>query len=316
MSDRIAPLDITVIILSFNEEIHIARCIERIRPHVRRVVVVDSFSTDRTVEIARSLGAETLQHEFENHAQQFNWALDELEIDSEWILRLDCDEYFDERALNWFHRELDLLPDTTTAIAFRMMVVFKGTPILHGGYYSTDFVRVWRSGSSRFEERWMGERIVTTGEIHKAHGHLVDENLNSIGWWTDKHNHYATWHVVDLLMRQYSPKNRSIPHERSASRKIRFKRFIRDNGYYRAPLFLRPLMRWFYRYVLRLGFLDGKHGFIWHFLHGLWFYMLIDIKLFEARQYIRKYGIEAYERQIALVYGLNFSLHNEGALSA
>jgi len=107
-------LSITAIILTFNEEIHIARCIERIRPLVARVVVVDCFSTDATVGIARSLGAELLQHPFKNHAAQFQWALDTCHPETEWVLKLDADEYLEEGASAELRHTLRTLPSNVT----------------------------------------------------------------------------------------------------------------------------------------------------------------------------------------------------------
>jgi glycosyltransferase involved in cell wall biosynthesis len=298
-----AARDITAIILSFNEEIHIGRCIERIRDHVGRIVVVDSGSNDRTAEIAHSLGAEVLANRFVNQAQQFNWALSQLNIESGWILRLDCDEYLDAAALAWIDR-LELLPDHIAGVEFRLKLIFKGKFIRWGGYYSTDLARLWRAGKGRVEARWMDERTVVDGRVTRAPGNLVDENLNSIGWWTDKHNRYASRHVLEMTMVRHFADRYQDKDVRLLSRKAQMKRFLRNRVYLNFPLLVRPLLYWSYRYFVMLGFLDGKMGLVWHFLHGYWYYMLIDAKLVEADRILARQGEAALIEHFRVSHGI------------
>lgn len=305
-------LDITAIVLSFNEAIHIERCIARILPHVRRVVVVDSYSTDDTAARARAMGAEVIFNEFVNQSQQFNWALDTLAIDTAWTLRLDSDEYLDDAALDWLQAQILALPDETAGIEFRLKVIFKGKHLRHGGYYSTDLLRLWRSGRGRVEHRWMDERTVVDGHTLKAPGHLVDENLNSIGWWTDKHNRYASRHVIDFILLQHSPEHRRMSSGEQLGDRARFKRFLRNRVYARFPLFVRPVLYWGYRYFVLLGFIDGKRGLIWHFLHGFWYYMLIDVKAWEAKRIIARGGLPALAERYRRSHGLSIDLPSDG----
>lgn len=289
--DMTCPADITAIILSYNEEIHIARCIERVRDHVSRIVVVDSGSTDETVTIAKAMGAEVLCNTFVNQAQQFNWALDNLAVSTEWILRLDCDEYLDEPALA-FLRTLGSVRGDIAGVEFRLKVIFKGHFLRFGGYYSTDLVRLWRRGRGRIESRWMDERTLVDGEIIRSRGHIVDENLNSIGWWTDKHNRYASRHALEMLILRHHVDQHAHDGMRLLARRARMKRFLRDRVYRRFPPLLRPTLYWLYRYVFLLGFLDGRMGLVWHFLHGFWYYLLIDVKLAEAEKVLAEKGNE------------------------
>lgn len=295
--------DITAIILSFNEEIHIERCIGRIRDHVQRVILVDSGSTDRTVELARGAGADVFENPFVNQAQQFNWALANIAIDTAWILRLDCDEYLDKSALDW----LSMLDDLSPAIMgceFRLKVIFKNTFIRWGGYYATDLVRLWRNGKGRIEARWMDERTVVDGPVVRAPGNLVDENLNSIGWWTAKHNRYASRHMLEMTMLRHFAERFVDDDARLLSRKARLKRFLRNRVYLRFPLLVRPSLYWAYRYFVLLGFLDGRMGLVWHFLHGYWYYMLIDTKLVEADRILARRGEAALIEHFEQVHGI------------
>lgn len=301
-----APIvqDITVIILSFNEELHIERCISRIRDRATRVVVIDSGSTDRTVEIAQSAGAEVFANPFVNQAQQFGWALDNVKIESDWILRLDCDEYLDADALAWIDG-LDALDAGVAGVEFRLKVIFKGKFLRFGGYYATDLIRLWRTGKGRIEARWMDERTVVDGHIVKARGHLVDENLNSIGWWTEKHNRYSSRHMVEMLTLRHFPERYESVGSEKFSHRARLKRFVRTRIYPRFPLFVRPFIYWVIHYFLLLGFLDGLRGMIWHFLHGYWYFMLIDAKILEADRVLARQGEAGLIAHLRSVHGIS-----------
>lgn len=297
---------ITAIILSFNEEVHIARCIERLWPVVQRIVVIDSFSTDRTVDIARSLGAEVLQNVFRNHAAQFQWGIDHADVNTEWTMRIDCDEYLEGGLQEAILTQLPSLPQDVTACTFKLKVIFKGKFIRWGGYYRTILTRLWRTGAGHIEGRWMDERIVTT---HGAHlrlrgGDLVDENLKDITWWTDKHNGYATKQMIDFISLEQPlfPVDQRVRHDNNNTAK--WKRFLRNIIYAGAPLYFRAVLYFVQRYFFRLGFLDGKKGFVWHFLQGFWFFVLMDAKVDEARTYIREHGLEAFKQHLAERFGV------------
>ena len=297
LADTSGPkLSITVIILAFNEELHIERCLTRIAPLVERMVVIDSFSTDRTVEIAKSLGAEVLQHAWKNYSDQFQWGIDNARPKTDWVMRLDSDEYVELGAQAALRRELPGMPGDVTGLTLKLKVIFREKFIRHGRYYSTVLLRLWRTGVGQIEQRWMDEHIV----LSRGHtrmikgGDLVDHNLNDIGWWTTKHNSYATRHMVDFINREHHLFGEDTRIEGTAAA-ARFKRFLKNSVYGRVPIYLRAVLFYLYRYFIRLGFLDGKQGFVFHFLHGFWMYMLIDAKIDEARMFIKAHGIEAFK---------------------
>lgn len=297
---------ITAIILSFNEELHIARCIERLWPVVQRIVVIDSFSTDRTVEIARNLGAEVLQNPWRNYADQFDWGMRHANITTDWTMRVDCDEYLEPGLQAALIATLPTLPAQVTACDFKLKVVFKGKFIRWGGYYKTILTRLWRTGVGEIEQRWMDEHIVLAhGERRRIHGgDLVDENLKDIGWWIDKHNGYATRQMIDFinLEKPLFPRDDRVRNDDNQSAK--WKRFLRAIVYARAPLYLRAVLYFLQRYFLRLGFLDGRMGFLWHFMQGFWYFMLMDAKVDEARRFIAEHGVEAFKIHLGERYGI------------
>jgi glycosyltransferase involved in cell wall biosynthesis len=292
---------ITAVILTYNEEIHIERCLSNVAPLVQRIVIVDSFSTDRTVEIARRFGAEVYQRTFRNYSDQFQWALDNCGHNADWVLRLDADEYLEEPLKAEILELLPTLHADVTGVAFKLKVVFKGRWLRHGRYYSTVLTRLWRRGAGQIERRWMDEHVVLSHgrTVRLFGGDLVDENLNDIGWWTDKHNRYATRHMVDFINLEFPlfvADDRIFAAPNAAAWR---KRFLKNSVYGKAPMYLRALLFFLYRYVFRLGFLDGRQGFVFHFLHGFWLYVLIDSKIDEACAYIEDHGLEAFREHLS-----------------
>lgn len=301
----VTRLPVTVLILTFNEELHIARCISRIAPYVERVIVIDSFSTDQTMEIARGLGAEAVQRAFVTQSEQFQWAQDTLPLTSDWILRLDADEYLEDGLLRSLEQTLEHLDAGVTGLDFKLKVIFKGHFLRWGGYYETWLTRMWRRGAGYYDTRLMDEKITLRHgrSLRVARGDLVDENLNDITWWTEKHNRYATRQMADFIAVEYglSDYGRAVSDTSSASglnSHNKVKRFLRHSVYRRVPLYVRSVLYFLYRYLLRLGFLDGKVGFVWHSLQGFWYFMLTDVKIEEARTYIAKHGPDAFKEHL------------------
>ena len=298
-----SPLPITVVILAFNEEIHIGRCLERLAGWVERMVVIDSFSTDRTVEIARALGAEVLQHPWKNHADQFRWGLETAAPTTPWVMRIDSDEYFEPEVPDLLRKLLPALDDDVAGVIVKRKFIFQERWIRHGRYYPTKLLRLWRNGAGEIEQRWMDEHIILNrGRTTTLEGaDLVDHNLNSLDSWIAKHNRYATLAMVDYLNREVSlfDEDTRIGATEGAARR---NRFLKNSVYARLPLYLRALMMYVYRYIFRLGFLDGRVGLVFHFMHGLWLFMLIDAKLDEARAFIAKNGVEAFRQNLRQVH--------------
>jgi glycosyltransferase involved in cell wall biosynthesis len=292
-------LPITLILLSYNEEVHLERCLSRIAPWMTRVVLIDSFSTDATTAIATKHGAEVLQHPFRNHADQFRWGLEAAAPATEWVMRIDCDEYFEESALEALAALLPTLAPDVTGVNVRRKLIFREQWIRHGRYYPVILLRLWRNGAAQMEQRWMDEHMALTRgrAVLLEGGDLVDHNLAGLTAWTAKHNRYATLAMVDAINREYPlfEEDRRIEATTGAAAR---NRYLKNSVYGRAPLFLRAALLFFYRYVLRLGFLDGRIGFAFHALHGFWLFLLIDAKIDEARDFIRAHGLEAFKQSL------------------
>jgi glycosyltransferase involved in cell wall biosynthesis len=269
---------IAVIILTKNEEANLPYCLASLAGLDAGLFVIDCGSTDRTVQIATEFGAQVLTHEFVNHASQLNWALDNTRTAAEWILRIDADERLSAELSELLKETLPKLPPDVTGLLVPRRVQFLGRRLRWGDTYPVWLLRIWRIGKGRCEDTWMDEHILLSdGQVCKIRGDLIHVIPKSLTDWISKHNWYASRECNDLLDRQgHTPGDVAGPAGR--------KRWLKRHVYLRLPLLLRAFLYWFYRYVVRLGFLDGKEGLIYHFFQGFWYRFLVDAKLFEMEK--------------------------------
>lgn len=292
--------DISVIILTYNEELHIERCLKNLQPIAQQIFIVDSFSTDKTVQIAESLGAKVFQRPWKNYADQFQWGLDNCPIQTSWVMRMDADEYFEQPLLEEIVGKFPQLPNDINGIYLKRKHHFLGRWIKHGDRYPLVLLRIWKTGQAHIENRWMDEHIVLdSGNSVTFDGDFVDDNLNTVEWFIEKHNRYASREMVDIINHKYHlfARDESIDDAQTGQAKI--KRFVKESLYNKLPLFVRPLLYFCYRYFLRLGFLDGNEGFAYHFMQGLWYRCLVDLKCLEAERVLA--GTESREEKVARI---------------
>ena len=274
-------LDLSVIILTGNEEIHIKRCLDKISPYVKEVFVVDCYSTDKTVEIAKQYkNVSFLYNNWVNYATQLNWAIKNAPIKTEWVLRLDADEYLEPALIERMQRELHSLPDNVSAINIRLKHVFLGK-FIKGGTGKKYLTRIFRNGRAVSENRQMDEHLkLTSGELVTWEEAFYDDNLNNLKWWTNKHNGYAIREAADLLDFEYNFTNaerNELEGQAGAQRSKKHK-------YAKMPLFWRAFFYFCIRYFLKGGMFEGKEGFLWCFLQGWWYRTLVDAIIFEIKQ--------------------------------
>jgi glycosyltransferase involved in cell wall biosynthesis len=282
-SGSAGPL-LSVVVLAYNEEANLPACLESVKGLGCEVFVVDSGSTDRTVEIARAARAHVVEHPFENYAAQRSWAQQNLPIRSDWVLHLDADERLTPGLVREIHEVLAAQSGAqlngVDGFLLRKRTFFMGRWIKHGGHYPSYHLRLFRKNRGRCEERLYDQHFVVNGKIEKLKHDYVDVLCSDLTIWTQRHMRWADLEARELLIGnghgQVRPAIFGNPIER--------RRWLRDGLYARSPLYVRPLLYWIYRYFLRLGFLDGKEGFIFHFLQGFWFRLLVDIKVDEMRK--------------------------------
>jgi len=272
--------DVTAIILTMNESKNIVECIRSIRNFVSRIVVVDSGSSDNTVDIAKHLGAEVYIHEFENYALQFNWGLDNTNITTKWVLRLDADERLTSELCIEAEQAIKVHnDDDTNGMIIRLRNFFLGRFIKHGGAYPFRKLMLFKFGIGRIENRKMDEHTILscgrTIELENDGTHFDFKNLNH---WINKHNWYATREMQD-----YYETNNKGSIEKMPGENIKIRR-RQKYLYYKIPIFIRPFLIFIYRYFFQLGFLDGKEGLIFNFLSSYWYRFLVDAKIYEHKK--------------------------------
>jgi len=279
--------DLAVVILTLNEEPHITRALDNAATIAREIFVIDSYSTDRTAELAHvHLRTTVLEHEFTNHAAQFQWALDNIKTDCSWIMRLDADEVIEAGLVEEIERKLPTLPSDVVGVNLNRKHIFMNRWIRHGGRYPLALLRIWRRGHGRIEKRWMDEHIVVWGgRTVTFENDFADHSLTNLSFFTDKHNKYATREAIDQLNEQIGLFERDDAVAAGASSsQARVKRFVKRGLYNRLPFGVGPLLYFLWRYIAQLGFLDGQEGLIYHFLQGFWYRFLAEAKVFELRR--------------------------------
>lgn len=291
---------LTVVILTKNEQLHISRAIASVRAIAARIIVVDSGSTDDTIALARAAGAEVFENPWINYATQFNWALRRIASDAGWVLRLDADEIVTPELSAQIAAGL---PDVAGIYVGRHMH-FMGQPVRWGGLFPIRVLRLFRADAGHCEDRWMDEHIIVDGPTSALSGAIIDDNRNNLDWWIAKHNSYASREVVDILNQTH----RFLPRETIGGlrdgQQAAVKRWIKENIYARLPTGARAGLYFFYRYVLRLGFLDGAQGRAFHVLQGFWYRYLVDAKLAEVRRHMARTG-DSPVAAIAAVLGVD-----------
>lgn len=297
-------MSLTVVILTKNEERHIERALLSISDIADCCVVVDSGSSDRTVELAKINGAKLLSNGWVNHATQFNWALDQLHEDTDWVLRLDADEVVTPALAAQIQDSLPTLGVETKGVYVARRMHFLRRPIRWGGVFPIRVMRLFRYRAGRCEERWMDEHIFVDGATADFSGEIIDDNLNSLTWWTNKHNSYASREVVDLLNHEYGFMAYETVADLSGGHQPGVKRWLKERVYARLPGGFRAFAYFIYRYVVRLGFLDGKEGTAFHVLQGFWYRYLVDAKLHEVRLYMQRNDVDVV-RAIRDVLGID-----------
>ncbi len=268
--------DITAIILTKNEEINIADCIESIVRTVKRIVVVDSYSADRTIEIAKGYGVEVYQHPFENYARQYMYGVDIANISTMWTLRIDADERLtiDSAA------ELEMLcndnMDTdVSGIVLRFKKNFLGKDLHHGGVYPWKKMNCYKTKLGKIEDRKMDEHIVlSAGKTVEMRNDCQHFDFKNLEYFISKHNWYSSRETVDYFEHQ---------EEISSRNELDFKTWFKMAIYYKLPLGVRAHIYYLYRYYILGGFLDGREGKIYAFLQAYWYRYLVDAKIYECK---------------------------------
>jgi len=269
-------MNISVLILTYNEEVNIRRTISNVIDWADQVIVVDSYSDDNTVKIVKEYDVKVYFNHFINFKEQRLFALRETAISNEWVLFLDADEWLTDELKD----EIDETLKSTELDGFliKRRFYFMGSWIRYGGYYPSWNLRLFKRNLATVN-REINEHIHIDGLVGSLKNDMVDENKKSFSEWITKHNVYSDFESLQL-----NSKNQDELADLFGN-KIERKRWVRENIWNKfLPPLLRPFLYFIYRYFLRLGFLDGKEGFIYHFNHALVYRLFIDVKFLEFKK--------------------------------
>lgn len=274
---------LTVIILTYNEAKNIKDCLESVTDFASEIVVVDSGSTDQTLEIiSKYPQVNVFHHAFENYSQQRNWALDNLQIETDWILNLDADQRlsneFKAEVNNYFQKGI---PENVNGFLASRKTIFMGKWIKYGGHYPTFHAMMFRKGKGNCEQKLYDQHYMVSGNTIQLNGDVIDLITESLSTFTLRHDKWSTLESIQQFNHQ-NPTAATVSGNFNGNPMQRRRYF--KNLYEKLPLFVRPFLYFIIRYFFRLGFLDGKRGLIFHFLQCFWFRFLIDAKIYELRK--------------------------------
>jgi glycosyltransferase involved in cell wall biosynthesis len=289
--DEHVGLPLSVVVLTFNEEVNVQRCLDSVQGWCRDIFLVDSYSTDQTIEIAKRYTDKIYSHEYQGHAQQWSWALAELPFEHEWIFAMDADFVMTEELKNEITKILVHPPTDVNGYYVRHKQVFRGKFVRFGTIYPRYWLRMFRNGSGYVDAHDLVDlHFYVRGKTSKIEFDLVEDNYKErdIGFWVNKQVKFAKKQAEEEYRREttkvdfpVTPSLFGTPDQRTLWLKSKW---------YRLPLFVRPFLYFFYRYFLRLGFLDGREGFVYHFTQALLYRLLVDIELHDLRKQKPKRG--------------------------
>jgi glycosyltransferase involved in cell wall biosynthesis len=276
-----ATSTVAVVILTLDEEKNLPQALDSVVAWANEVFVLDSFSTDRTVEIAKEYGCKIFQNHFEDYSKQRNHAISNLPIKSEWIFFLDADEWLTDELKQEITERLAADP-AESGFFVKWRLIWMGKWIRRG-YYPTWILRLFRRTKGRCEERAVNEHLIVDGKVGYLRNDFIHEDRKGIDDWIAKHNRYATREALELIGQEQTARDEEIEAQFFGSQAMR-KRWLRHRVWNRLPLLMRPFLYFFYRFFLLGGFWDGRAAFVYHFMQALWFPLLIDIKFLEIKR--------------------------------
>lgn len=296
-------LPISAVILTYNEERKIEDCLKSISDLVEDVFVVDSFSTDKTLEIAKKYTNNIFQHEFENYGKQRNWALKTLPINSKWVLNLNSDQRIEENLKIELIKRFasnDLYAD---GYLITRKTIFLNKWIKHGGHYPVYDAVLFKSGCGFCEESRYDQVFTINGKVDVMSGDIEDIVTDSLSNFIFRHNKWSTYEAIDQVLENDQISRKLGVKQNLFGNPMERRRYFKAI-YMKLPLFVRPIIYFIYRFFLKFGFLDGKEGLIFHFLQGFWFRFLVDAKIYEITSYSAGKKVEI-KKAIEDLYGIS-----------
>ena len=287
--EKVIP--VTVIVTTRNEEINIERCLKAVHGFVDQIFIIDSESEDQTVAIARKYADEVHNLAYVHGAiipWIFQWGLDNLPIRNEWVLILEADRMVTPELKQELEHLFSQAHIHENGFYIRRVQIFRGRQIRFGGYGSKYLLTLFRRSAAELDVNEQDTRVYARGKVGKLKSPVIEENRKEadILFYLQKHLRYAEAFAREELKRRQEGMNwklKPTPFGTPDQRTLWLKGI-----YYRLPLYVRPMLYFFYRYFLLLGILDGKEGAVFHFLQAFWFRLIVDIRLEELQRASRE----------------------------
>jgi glycosyltransferase involved in cell wall biosynthesis len=262
--------NLIVLILTYNEVENIEQCLRSVEGWASEIYVIDSGSTDGTLEKLRNFNVKISFNAFINFSKQRNFALNQLSSDYDgWVLFLDADEYLTPE----IKREISqCINDIAYTNYFLNRKFYWQNKWIKRGYYPCNIIRLFKNGYARCEDRSVNEHLIVTGRTGYIREPFIHQCNKPISYWIEKHIIRAKLEAAELFIT-----HKGAPKLRITNNRVETKRWVRLNIWQRLPIFIRPFMLFFFRLFIQGGILDGRRAFGYHFLQTLWFTMLIDI---------------------------------------
>jgi glycosyltransferase involved in cell wall biosynthesis len=274
----------SIVILTYNEERNIKACLESIVTLNCPIFLVDSGSTDQTLGIVEKYPVQVFHHPFENYGAQRNWAFEHLPIQTPWILNMDADHRITpELAIELAHIFSNTISEQIKGFLISRRTLFMGKWMKYGGHYPVYHAILFRKGFGNCEDKLYDQHFVVEGQCETIKTDMIDTLTDSLQSFTERHNRWSTLEAEDQFY-GYATKNTAQLVQAKANGNAQQRRRYAKSLYEKFPLFVRPFIYFLIRYFIKLGFLDGGRGLIFHFLQGFWFRFLVDAKIYELRK--------------------------------
>jgi glycosyltransferase involved in cell wall biosynthesis len=275
-----SAISLTVIIFSDNAEVNISYAVKSVAGWARKVYLVDSFSTDRTCEIAELHGVEVVKHPFTSVGNQRNWALQNLRIDTEWIFFLDADEYLSDALKEEMSQTLEQLSSNIKGFLVNFNFIYLGRHLKHGDLYR-HVIRVVRKDCGYFiDTEGFHEKLMVQGQVSRFKNPVIHEDRKTVADWVIKQVTRIELEAKERFLRNNNvistTQSKNLTIEGGPARWMRKRSFL-------LPWFLRPPVQFLYRYLFKLGFLDGWPGLIYCFLLQYWYPLMVEVAVLELK---------------------------------
>lgn len=282
---------ITIIILTYNEEANLPGLLTSLSGINAHTFAVDSFSTDKTIEILTENKIDYLQHPFDNYSHQRNWAQENNPFKTPWVLHLDAGERLTDEFVYWIKHTFDPSDPSIDGFIFSRRTMIFGKEIKYGGQYPQYHLRLFRPEKGKCEDKMYDQHFFIEGntKVIKKRVDIIDTVMDNWQTFIVGHARWAVFEAMQQMVAESKVKSEKVGvvKPKFFGSPIEQKRWLKNNVFQKTPLFLRSVLFFIYSYIFKFGFLDGKTGLAFHFIQKMWFRFLVDAVILELKMKIR-----------------------------